>query len=111
MTFRIDRVFLLPDGRWTFDVKGIRGRGVYGTLESNPGGCGLFILAAPGAISRNTLVSEEIRLLPPDCSFSAAVQRVAAVLLVLGWGPEVDDREALSLQTCRGSNPAMQHWP
>ncbi len=46
MTFRIDRVWLEEPG-WTFRIKGIEGAGVYGDLQTDAAGRGLYLLGYP----------------------------------------------------------------
>jgi hypothetical protein len=106
MTFRIDGVSIWTLGEsgqrfWHWRIKGIEGRGVYGSIVSNPQGRGMYILEG----------SEMLTLLRPDgyqrvrclmaprdvyVSFeqSPVIARevLAIVLLCAGWGPRVDER-------------------
>ncbi len=48
MSFRIDMVQRreLSDGAcWEWDIKGIYGQGIYGTLLTGPGGRGLYLFS------------------------------------------------------------------
>jgi hypothetical protein len=103
MSFRIERAFVHEEtDLWTFYIKGAGGEGRYAHLRSMSGGRGLFLVSdRTPAVEDELLVSPYIQLFPYRCSAEAAVQRLATVLLLCGWGPEVDDRDGLSIRISR----------
>lgn len=92
MTFRIDSV---EPGKWGWriNLKGLDGKGVYGRLVTAPDGHGLYVVdedditrSKPG----RQLLPEAEFATPRECSLDEAKQRVAKMLVRLGWGPEVN---------------------
>lgn len=96
MTFRIDSTVLEknPGGnRWVWNIKGIFGQGIYGTLITGAGGHGLYRLQLPDHPEDDMMTplcaAEEFQVdvdLPP----AKAARVLAAALMRLNWGPEVD---------------------
>lgn len=103
MTFRIDHV-RQRNGTWLFDIKGIQGQGVYGTLLTDGQGKGLYLMSSeipiPTAGSKITncdlrgslICSPEEFWIPAETSTTSVGRILAEALLRLGWGPEVDQR-------------------
>lgn len=96
MTFRIDYLYRREGTEgWVFDIKGIEGRGVYGTLVTNPEGRALYledqehlIPLPPGTL----LLSATEFCVPANSSKAQAMRMLALALLRLGWGPEVNQQ-------------------
>ena len=117
MTIRIDSITsrLTDHGhQWTLRAKGLYGQGIYFDLETGLNGRGLYAVASDREIDlvpdkrrviTNTRFGQStFELLSTDrfhahaqCTAKDVVQRVAAALVMIGWGPEViDDRDAIS---------------
>ena len=100
MTIRIDQVRQKGD-LWEFDIKGIQGQGVYGSLVTGDDGRGLYIkhlrfdLPSPPYFEREDLVSPETFHIPAGTSPTEASRLAAQALVALGWGPEVDQHNRL----------------
>ncbi|MHB8742193.1 MAG: hypothetical protein ACYC9L_03630 [Sulfuricaulis sp.] len=96
MSFRIDAVQRqeYPDGTcWEWDIKGIYGQGIYGTLLTGPGGRGLYLFKWPDRPNDNLripLCPEEEFQVSLDTPPAKAAHMLAATLTRLGWGPERD---------------------
>ena len=99
MGIRIDSISRREFGRhfsWHLRAKGYEGLGIYFSCWTGVDGGGLF--------ARNDLDREVEELLAADmfrvhskCTAEQVVHRVAAALVMIGWGPEyVDDRDAFS---------------
>jgi hypothetical protein len=121
MTIRIDsiRQKLTDAGyQWELSVKGLYGQGIYFTASTGMNGEGLYATANaweiavgagryPEVESLSMFRQPTIRLVESDrftvhteCDAAAVVHRVAAALVMLGWGPEwIDDRDAISGRT------------
>ena len=112
MTFRIDYLYRREgtDG-WVFDIKGIEGRGIYGTLVTNPEGRALYledqehlIAIPPGSL----LLSATEFCVPANSSKAQAMRILALALLRLGWGPEVNQQnKVVSRPPANGAEAAM----
>ncbi len=101
MTFSIDRV-RNRNGTWLFDIKGIRGQGVYGTLLTDSQGKGLHLMTSelPSSMFSSKVTNCDLRQpvicapdefrIPEATSMQSASLLLADALLKLGWGPEVD---------------------
>jgi hypothetical protein len=94
MGFRIDAVQRreMSDGTcWEWDIKGIYGQGIYGTLLTGPGGRGLYLFKWPDRPNDNLrmpLCTEEEFQVDLDTPPAKAARMLAATLMQLGWGPE-----------------------
>jgi hypothetical protein len=84
----------MPDGTcWEWDIKGIYGQGIYGTLLTGPGGRGLYLFKWPDHPNDNLripLCPEEEFQVDLDTPPAKAARVLAAALMRLGWGPEID---------------------
>ncbi len=94
MTFRIDYV-RCRKGVWSFSIKGIEGAGVYGTLQTNFEGRGLYLENPEARTAGGKLISPNEFGIPADASEEQAIRLLAACLQNLGWGPEVDKHNRL----------------
>ncbi|MDO9007543.1 MAG: hypothetical protein Q7U80_04915 [Thiobacillus sp.] len=112
MTFRIDYLHRSEGtDAWSFDIKGIEGRGVYGTLVTNPEGRALYledqehlIPIPPGTL----LLSATEFCVPANSSKAQAMRILALALLRLGWGPEVNQQnKVVSRPPANGAEAAM----
>mgnify|MGYP001598529516 FL=1 len=96
MGFRIDSVQRqeMSDGTcWEWDIKGIYGQGIYGTLLTGPCGRGLYLFKWPNHSNDNLRVplrTEKEFQIDLDTSPAKAARLLAAALMRLGWGPEID---------------------
>lgn len=98
MTFRIDAVDLMPDGRWRFGIKGYQGQGVYCRLWTNSRGHGLE--AFHGMMIDDAGQGEDILdadgfYVPQDADPDVARACLRRALHTLGWGSEVDQRSRI----------------
>ena len=92
MTFRIDLVELNKDG-WGFNIKGIKGAGVYGDLQTGHDGSGLYLIQLSELFEWEEveqLLSEEEFKIPLGSTREEAARILARGLHRLGWGPELD---------------------
>jgi hypothetical protein len=86
MAFRLDRISATAAGVWRIDIKGIGGRGEYGTLWITD--AGLQLSVGTPSHPQGVLVPD---FSCPNTADAQMVSRlVASTLLNLGWGPEVD---------------------
>lgn len=100
MTFRFEEVNYKKTSRagdhaWHWRFKGVYGKGVYGSIVTNPQGQGVYLLAEgdwPG-LHRDweqhltCLAPPHEFSIAPDVSVEEAKDALAVVLLALGWGP------------------------
>jgi hypothetical protein len=92
MTFRIDRINFetaprhLYCGSWEIEIKGVEGRGEYGTLRAMQDK--LYLQAWTELKPELELLSDCV--IPSDADKQIVSRCVAQALLVLGWGPEVN---------------------
>jgi len=96
MTFRIDCVMRLGDGRWQFGIKGYKGQGVYCRLWTDPRGLGLealfgMMVEGPG----EPVIGPGEFAIPSDADQKIARVRLSIALHNLEWGPEVDQRNKI----------------
>ena len=98
MSFRINYIQRIDreDGYvWRLSIKGLRGEGIYFTAVTGSNGLDRYDLNAGNGL---------LEILPPSrfhahagCDANQVVQRVAAALAAIGWGPEIyADRESIS---------------
>ncbi|TCV85823.1 hypothetical protein [Sulfurirhabdus autotrophica] len=86
MAYRIDNVSE-NTGIWCWKVKGINGKGVYGTLTTGLNGRGLYQVNMG---IRHTLIIPERFHVPPDLPTGEASLLLGLALDQMGWGPEVN---------------------
>ena len=102
MTFRFEEVRYQKTSRtgdhaWHWRFKGVYGKGVYGSIVTNPQGSGVYLLAErdyPGLLrdweQRLTCLAPPANFsIAPDVTVDEAMDALAEVLLQLGWGPRV----------------------
>ena len=102
MTFRFEDVRYQKisrdgDHAWHWRFKGVYGKGVCGSIVTNPQGQGVYLLAEgdyPGLPRdweqrRTCLISSPDVSVAPDATVDEAMNALAEVLLNLGWGPRV----------------------
>ncbi len=102
MTFRFEEVRYQKTSRtgdhaWHWRFKGVYGKGVYGSIVTNPQGSGVYLLAErdyPGLPrdweQRLTCLAPPANFsIAPDVTVDEAMDALAEVLLQLGWGPRV----------------------
>lgn len=99
MTFRIDYLHRSEGtDAWSFDIKGIEGRGVYGRLLTDAEGRGLYRQdeehLIPIQLGTKLLSSAEF-CVPPNTSKAEATRLLSLALHRLDWGPQVDQRNQL----------------
>lgn len=99
MTFRIDYLHRREGtDAWSFDIKGIEGRGVYGRLLTDAEGRGLYLedegLLIPIQLGTKLLSAAEF-CVPPNTSKAEATRLLALALHRMGWGPQVDQRNQI----------------
>lgn len=88
MTFRID-ASRENAGCWKWEIKGLRGRGIYCTLGTNEKGCGLYLTEMQ---EREQILAPEIFVIPRGTGSAGAKLLLAEALKSIGWGPQVDQR-------------------
>lgn len=108
MTIRIDRIDRQKAGssyRWLLRIKGLQGQGIYCWIFTGLEGHGLYYSEDERVLFGGPAVDElKTELLPrerfhahEECIAEDVVQRVAAILVSIGWGPEYfDDRDSIS---------------
>jgi len=104
MTFRIDDVSQCNLGEsggrfWHWRIKGVDGRGVYGSIVTDTLGRGLYVLEGPGILEygeriwprrARCLIAPRDSYVSLEMSPRLARELLALVLDSLGWGPRVD---------------------
>lgn len=104
MTFRIDEAELRDCG-WYFSFKGVDGKGLYGRLITKPDGRGLYLVDPDDALLRKRgrcLRHSWQFSIPASASSGEAMRLIAGELLLLGWGPEVNQAgKIISILTVR----------
>jgi len=102
MTFRFEEVGYQKtsptgDHAWHWRFKGVYGKGVYGSIVTNPHGQGVYLLAEGDYVGLSQdweqrltcLVPPHRFSIAPDVTVDEAKDALAEILLELGWGPRV----------------------
>ena len=102
MTFRIDKVTYptinaAGDRIWHWHLKGIEGRGIYGSLVTDRFGRGVYLLAEGDHLGfpkdwaerMTCIVSPDDFEVSSEAGIDQARDAMASVLLRIGWGPQV----------------------
>jgi hypothetical protein len=93
MTLRIDRIHFettprhLYCGSWEIEIKGVEGRGEYGTLRVMQDK--LYLQTWSEKLAPEIELLAEC-VIPPDADKQIVSRHVAQALLTLGWGPEIN---------------------
>jgi Fe-S-cluster-containing hydrogenase component 2 len=93
MTFCIDIV--TRDQRndnlgWHFEIKGLRGRGIYCDLKTDNTGHGLWVIEECPDKYVQLLSTDDFEI-PETATRWHARKKLAMALIALAWGPEVHD--------------------
>ncbi len=93
MTIRIDGA-LKPSGQhgWRWFIKGIYGRGIYGTLCTKFDEPGLYIHHTDQIPDAFELIDRNFNLSREASTFEA-IQSLETALCEIGWGPVMEDNE------------------
>lgn len=93
MTFRIDSVHC-KTGSWQWEIKGLKGHGIYCSLGTDEKGCGLYQIEMQ---QREQILPPERFEIPPGTEKAEANRLLAKALNDIGWGPQVDQRANIIL--------------
>jgi len=88
MTFRINSVGRLKNGKWRCSIKGVEGRGIYGWVLTDPSGRGLELDCLE--VDTKLLLPTDAFYIPDTADNEEATALFAKALENIGWGPEVD---------------------
>lgn len=94
VTFRINATYE-NSNRWHWDIKGLRGKGVYCRLGTAENGCGLYLLMDSldrWLESGEQILSPDTFEIPSGTEKAGANFLLAQALKSIGWGPQCDQR-------------------